>query len=363
VVSAPAYRATLERLEERALTLPRHSRARVAAYEEAIALADREGDTRAGWWLRQGLTEAVYHTEQWDALLPAFDWLLARADEDPARFKERNLLWKYKWVIRTVIDLPEVDVVTIERMLDDLEMRFRRSDASLRAVHGQRATVALELGDRDALQHHAHAFWEAPRDRYCDCGACEHEQRADFLEALGDAEFATRERQRLVEGRLRCAYVPDGTFSQMLPRLWRKGRVREAEVLDAEGRSRARRRRRLVLAQARHLAFAAARGELDDARGLLEGSWTAGRGQSTAGERLRYDAMASFGLAALARADKMVELPPTRPDVPAGRLHAEAVKVWLDTQGLDVARRFDARAPGAQAERAYREYGQRVWGM
>lgn len=124
-----------------------HGPARIALVEEAVRLADARNDLKEGFRTRCALTAASVFAGQADVTLVAFSWRLAQCDRDPATFKERELLWEYKWVVENLPNFPEVTRPQIEAMLADMVRRYERAGSTLHAVHKKRRGVLLAMGD------------------------------------------------------------------------------------------------------------------------------------------------------------------------------------------------------------------------
>jgi len=73
--------------------------AQIAIVEEAVALADAHRDDDLAFEARQALVRAATFGGRPDLGIVAYSWMLAKSDEDPKRFHDPQLLWRYKWIV------------------------------------------------------------------------------------------------------------------------------------------------------------------------------------------------------------------------------------------------------------------------
>ena len=120
--------------------------------EEAVRLADAHNDLKQGFQTRRQLTEAAVFAGRPDVMLVAFSWRLAQCDRDPAQFKERELLWEYKWVVDNLPDFPQVTRGQIEAALADMERRYRRCGSTMHGYYQKRRAVLMDMGDLEGAR-------------------------------------------------------------------------------------------------------------------------------------------------------------------------------------------------------------------
>src|ERR1043165_2002174 len=87
---------------------------RIDVLEEAVRIADEQGELDAGFRARLELIEAATFGGRPDILLTAFAWCLAEHDRDPDRFDRKDLLWKYMWVVGNIVEFPHITRAQIE---------------------------------------------------------------------------------------------------------------------------------------------------------------------------------------------------------------------------------------------------------
>ena len=77
--------------------------AKVAIFEEAVALADLHRDVALGYDARMEMLWPAYHASRQDLLLVHFAWCLAQLDADTdGDLDEHEALWAYRWVLDTM---------------------------------------------------------------------------------------------------------------------------------------------------------------------------------------------------------------------------------------------------------------------
>ncbi len=189
---------------------------RVMLYEEAVRVADSHGEVRLGWSTRLSLIEAAVFAEESEKTLAPLAWCLAQSDRDPLNYRESDLLWRIKWVVDHARLLARVPRSRLEALLDDMEYRFLRQGASFRAVWRTRFKHARSRGDREAARLYYNRWNQTPRDSFADCLACEQDGRVDFLAFDGRDAEALEAATPILDGRMRCAEIPLGTYGTVL---------------------------------------------------------------------------------------------------------------------------------------------------
>ena len=143
-----------------------------------------------------------------------FAWL--RQSLDPSRGlvqEDRDaVLWRLKWAVSLIEDLPEVGLDALVAAIDDVEQVFRGDGYHLRPVHAARARLAQAVGD-DATADRELAAWLAePRDSRSDCQACELRDQARLVLA-SDPARALELVAPVVAGELTCGDEPQQCLS------------------------------------------------------------------------------------------------------------------------------------------------------
>lgn len=242
----------------------------VALYEEAVRLADAHGDVPLAFSARDELITAATFNGWIDRSLVAFSWCLAQCDREPARFDDRRMLWKYKWVANSLKSFPQITLAQIESTIDDMARRYRKHGLSPRPVHGIREQLAIHVGDRDATRRHMKLAEDAPRDSMSDCHACELNADVSTLLFLDrDAEALDRAAP-LLAGRYACKRIPTATFARVLLPMLRAGRVAEAMGYHHKGYRRIAQERDYLDDASDHLIFLALTGNLAKGIKLVE---------------------------------------------------------------------------------------------
>jgi hypothetical protein len=93
---------------------------RIMMLEEAVRQADTANDVKLQYDAREAFIEAAYFGGIPEKAMVAYAWCLAQYDRDPVRFREWNILWRYKWMVNVVCDFPQISKEQIYEMLDDM---------------------------------------------------------------------------------------------------------------------------------------------------------------------------------------------------------------------------------------------------
>jgi hypothetical protein len=210
-----------------------YNMSRLAMLEQAARHADACGDDHLGWYARRNLMDTCNHLGLAERVLDALTWCFACSARDPAEFGEEELLWPSKWVVENITSFPSIPREQAERLIQDVELRFARNNASLRPIKLYRARIALALGQphqhAQDLLHHAQLL---PRDEYSDCLACETNGHMLTLLHMGQLHDALLIADPILRGDQTCMEVPHVTFASLLIPLLRDGQLQRAKKLQ-----------------------------------------------------------------------------------------------------------------------------------
>lgn len=205
----------LEELMDQAEEL-QASPAKVAILEQAVKLSDALGDLEQSYAIRQDLIEAAVFGGMDDRALVAFAWCISQSDQDPERFPESDLLWRYKWILGSITSFPNVSTQRIQQMEDDYQERLKRSGHGLKAVYKIRMLNASYMGLIERRDHFEDKWRKAPHDEMADCKACEIDSEVKYLNSKGDYQAAIKAAKPVISGKVRCLTVPQRTFSEII---------------------------------------------------------------------------------------------------------------------------------------------------
>ncbi|EMO76953.1 hypothetical protein LEP1GSC127_3969 [Leptospira kirschneri str. 200801925] len=90
-------------------------------------MADLRKNKELGFEVRLALIEAGIFSGAIDKALISFSWCLSQVDQNPEKFSEEDLLWKYKWIIENLPAFPQIKKEQILEMLEDLEKRYEKT--------------------------------------------------------------------------------------------------------------------------------------------------------------------------------------------------------------------------------------------
>ncbi len=320
--------------------------AKVALIEEAVRLADLHGDATAGFNARLELIQAATFAGQPDLTLVAFSWCVSQCDRDPEQFPERELLWKYKWVIDELPLFPQISREQIEKMLDDMAVRYQRAGSTLHAVGTMRRTVGQVMGDRAMAEAGHKQMEQTRRDWLSNCPACVTDGAIDYHLFQGQYREALAAARPILKGGQCCAEVPHRTYATLLEPLLRTGRLEEAMDYHVKGYRMIARNPKFISQFARHIVFLTLTENLPRAVKLLEKHLP--DALKTTGVAWQFD----FYLAGLLLAERVQEqgrqqvrlrLPESLPQGKLGRVATVELAGWFRAQCQDLAARFDAR--------------------
>ncbi len=254
----------LDELMEQAAEME-HGPTQVAVLEEAVREADALADDEVSFEVRMDFIEAATFSGHPEKALVAFSWCLSKYDEDPELVDEFDLLWKYKWVVNSLTNFPQISKRQITSMQDDMEARYLKADFNLRPVNYLRWINSLHMGDLEQARHFFEKWKQLPRDSMADCEACEQDHHIDLMIRLGHDEEAVRLAQPILDEEMSCAEIPQGTLGAILRPLMRLNRLDEALKWHKQGYSLVCKNPEFLSEVASHLEF------LVHARSLKQG--------------------------------------------------------------------------------------------
>ncbi len=153
--------------------------------EQAVRTADTLNDLDMAYHARQELVKASMFGGRLDITLVAFAWCVAQFDANPGRFNSFELLWRFKWVVSTLPQFPQMSKATIDRMLEDMERRFIAAGSSMQPVWHKRRSVEMMMGNVEAAAIAHKNSIRLARNYLSDCHACEIDSLVEYYMDLG----------------------------------------------------------------------------------------------------------------------------------------------------------------------------------
>lgn len=250
--------------------LPEGTPAKIGYYEEAIRMADAANLIDEGYEIREMLIHDAVFGGQNDRALVAFTWCLSQFDRDPERFDFFSLMWKFKWIVATLDQFPQISRARIEALVADMRRRYEEYGLSLRPVFHQASSLARGLGDPEAVLSNFAAWEKLPRDMFADCAACEQNFRVLHHDFFDEDELVLVKAQPILAGRMTCAEIPHSTYAWILRALVRLSRLEEAVTYHKRGYRLVMKNRDFLQEVARHIEFLVLTDNLSRAATLFE---------------------------------------------------------------------------------------------
>lgn len=316
--------------------------ARFAAYDLALRHADAAGMRREAFGWRLSAMREFHHGGDPARLFLAFSHCLQAYDSYPeaaGHHADHTLLWRFKWVVWSLPQFPEIPLDRTQAVLDDMEARYLRGGHSLHAVFQHRWLVAHHTGD-PAAEHWYDRMLTARQDGLSDCAACVPSGQVRHLVSLGRDEEAIEIGRPFSRGG--CTEQPQWMLSELLLPYLRTGRHADALEAHRNGYPRMRADRHHLDNIAAHLRFCGLSGNetrglelIERHRGWLDAPpspYAAMEFAAAAGQVLRRLAEAGHG-----------DLPVAA--VPGGPAASTVAHVGAEVTALarGIAARFDAR--------------------
>ncbi|NXY94632.1 hypothetical protein HYE82_09545 [Streptomyces sp. BR123] len=170
-----------------------------------------------------------------------FARLLKLWESSPGAFSEweaHQILWRFKWVATSLLQVPDVPLSTIEGWIGRMRERYETDGHGVQPVAAMRHHVAAQTGTGVSA---AYDLWATrPRTRLSDCEACETRHHALYRVRSGDDEAALATWQPVLGGASTCSDEPQMSQAQALLPLVRLGRTDEARSHHLGGYRRVR---------------------------------------------------------------------------------------------------------------------------
>ncbi|SFF66926.1 hypothetical protein [Blastococcus tunisiensis] len=243
--------------------------AKTAVAEEAVRVADAANDLDGSFAAREALASAAMHGGEPQKALVAVTWCLAQLDAHPDRFDRHGTYWALKWLPTTLVDLPDMPLEEIDRVIREAERRYAAIGEGADAIAKLRWVIP-ECTGRIAEAVEAHRAWRLlPRSEYSDCRACDVSGEISLALDAGRPERALDLARPLLAGRLECAEEPARALAKLLAPLRALGSDEEAERLHVWGLRLSRGNPSLVSTQSQHVLHLLRTGRLPEALDLV----------------------------------------------------------------------------------------------
>ncbi|MGW6509094.1 hypothetical protein ACWGCP_16315, partial [Streptomyces niveus] len=189
-----------------------------------------------------------------------FARVLKLRDDSPDAFSDweaNQVLWRFKWVTTSLLQVPEVPLAAIRGWTDQMRDRYREAGHGMQPVAAMRHRIAAHAGSEEA-ERSAYDLWVTrPREGMSDCEACETRHRAIHHVGIGDARRALDIWQPVFDGGQTCAEEPYVSQAHALLPLLSLGRVDEARSHHLSGYRYARGKTGLAEEVGLHVEFSA----------------------------------------------------------------------------------------------------------
>ena len=327
---------------------------RTALVEQVIADADRAGYDGLAFHARMIATTSYVFGGEPAKSFDTFAWCLAAFDRDPEQHSgsRLDLMWQFKSTATALLAVPEVPLARVQRLLADMERRWRAGGHSPQAVYALRHIVAGHVGDLAAAEFWYGKWVGSERDQLSDCAGCDPGRQARWLSERGRYEEAVEVAGGVLDGRSTCSEQPQGILTDLLEPYLRTGRLIEAR--DAHRRAYRRLRGHLAALPeiGDHVWFCAVTGNTARGLELIEAHLPWLDNAPSPRAAMHFAARAALVLRRAADADARRTL--HRPDFggrPAAEVPIGALAQELTALALGIAERFDRRnGSGYQSE-------------
>ncbi|MDQ3799268.1 MAG: hypothetical protein M3384_07455 [Acidobacteriota bacterium] len=247
-----------------------HGDAQIALAEEAVRLADLNGDLKLQFRARSELIRAAVHGGESEKAIVAYSWCLKKYDENPDSFSEYLLFWQYKWILNNIHHFPAVSRAQIDSIFADAVRRYRQNNISLRPIYGELCSLELSSGNFEEANEYYRKWLTENRDLYADCLACETNRRVEYLASSGRDEEALKMAEPILNGDRVCSEIPHLTLGSVLLPLLRMNQVDVASECFTKGYKLVSGNKDFLLTVAQQIQFLALIGKTRKGTRLFE---------------------------------------------------------------------------------------------
>jgi tetratricopeptide (TPR) repeat protein len=323
----------------------REGAAGVALLQEAERLA--EGDEKALFTVRLELCRQAVFAGLPQAALVAFTWCLQVFDRNP-NFAEREnpLLWRYKYVIQSLPEFPQVSRAQMRASVGDFQERLKRGGYSARTGLYLENKIALGCGDLAAVRELSSRWPDLKRDGISDCHACEMDTDVHNQCMIGQYQECLDRAEPLLKGQLSCAEVPHITLPHVAHADFHLGKMKDAKAAALEALRLIGGNADLIAAKARVLEVYVLMREWSAGLTLLERELPLLERSESVLEKLRFQLAAVALLEHVLRADPNAALHLSDAFVRKNSLadtRARTLFEWLTPEVKNLTGVFDAR--------------------
>lgn len=243
---------------------------KVQLLEEAVQLADVKGTLSSQIDARLDLMQAAIFGGADEKSFVAYSWLLSHYDREPELFSHHEIMWRYKWVILTIYNFPQISLAQITAMFGDMQRRYITDNLSLRPLYQNLSRLYRSMGKCAEADEYFNKWENSRRDLFADCTTCELNYRADYMVYQGRDEDAIIALEPILSGRLRCAEVPHKTYSEVLLPLIRLKRYEEAAQYQEKGYRLIKKNKDFLSNIGEHIVYLTLAGKFVKALNMLE---------------------------------------------------------------------------------------------
>ncbi|MFN0195478.1 MAG: hypothetical protein ACKVT0_01930 [Planctomycetaceae bacterium] len=337
---------TIEELMDAAYDLD-YGPTRIALIEEAVRLADLSGDPEMSFGARTSLIDSCTMGGRPDLALVAFTWCLAEYDKQPEEFDSHDMLWKYKWILASLSEFPQLTRPQIDAAAQDMEERCRREGYTMHAVESMRWKLALDMGEHAEMTEAYQRMRKTRRDLLSDCKACIQNCTVEYYILLGKHEMALQVADPILSGKLTCAEVPELTYGKMLIPLMQVGELDAAMALHLRGYKLVQKNPEFIHTVGEHLKFLGMTANHTKALQLIARHLPVAMTTPSLLNRLNFLNSCAFIMTALeasGKASVKLRLPPNSPFARADGVYpVSELKLELEQAARELAEQFDRR--------------------
>jgi len=264
------HRSEIIELIEKSYSLRDGSAAKIQLLQQAIQMSDAHQDIALQYQSRLSMLETATFSGFEEQAIAAFGFCLACSDADPQHYPIQSLLWKFKYILESVADFPQIGAAQIQDMFEQMSTRYRDNGYSQRPVHVIKARALSRMGHLQEAAQHAGEYKQYPRDRYADCSTCELDLEVEACIWSEDHAKALELARPIIAGGRSCAEVPHMTFANLLFPTLILERLEEAAALHEKGYRRIARNRCFLGHIAKHMFYLMQIGNMEKAVELFE---------------------------------------------------------------------------------------------
>ncbi|WP_315117343.1 hypothetical protein [uncultured Clostridium sp.] len=206
--------------------------------EKATSIAKENNDILREMYCKFDLTKAYIFSGQGKKGIITFFWCVAQMEKGYTNDEVvYQVLWEYKYILNDIVSYMTIPSEKINETFEKMKKLYLENNLSLSPYYSLKIQAcSAGIDDGTSIEEY-YKKWitSSVDDRYEDCKACNIDKKVSYYISIGDYKRALQESEDIINGRFKCAEVPDITFADLLIPVYSLGEYELAEEFHKKG--------------------------------------------------------------------------------------------------------------------------------